>query len=57
MGVVCGAPAFGALAAATGSYRAAFGALALPAALALGLLIWRAVQAAREAGALQNASK
>jgi MFS family permease len=57
MGVVCGAPAFGALAAATGSYRAAFGALALPAALALGLLIWRAVQAAREAAALQNASK
>ncbi len=47
MGVVCGAPAFGALSAAAGSYRAAYAALAVPAALALGLLAWRAVQAAR----------
>ncbi len=49
MGVVCGSPAFGALAGATGSYRIAFAALALPAAVALGLLIWRALQARREA--------
>ena len=48
MGVVCGSPAFGALAGASGSYRIAFAALALPAALALGLLVWRAAQARRE---------
>ncbi|HOB68010.1 MFS transporter [Ottowia sp.] len=51
MGVVCGSPAFGALAGASGSYRLAFAALAVPAALALGLLTWRALQAAREARA------
>ena len=51
MGVVCGSPAFGALAGASGSYRIAFAALALPAALALGLLVWRAAQARREAAA------
>jgi len=44
MGVVCGAPAFGALSAAAGSYRAAYAALTVPAALALGLLAWRAVR-------------
>ena len=49
MGVVCGSPAFGALAGASGSYRIAFAALAVPAVLALGLLVWRARQAAREA--------
>ena len=49
MGVVCGSPAFGALAGASGSYRVAFAALAVPALLALGLLVWRARQAAREA--------
>lgn len=49
LGVVCGSPAFGALAAGSGSYRVAVGALAVPALLALGLLIWRAVQAARDA--------
>ncbi|HMN21240.1 MAG TPA: MFS transporter [Ottowia sp.] len=48
MGVVFGSPAFGALAGASGSYRLAFAALALPAALALALLVWRARQAARE---------
>ena len=51
MGVVCGSPAFGALAGASGSYRIAFAALALPAALALGLLVWRAAQARREPAA------
>ncbi|MCM2252566.1 MAG: MFS transporter, partial [Ramlibacter sp.] len=51
MGVVCGSPAFGALAGATGSYRVAVAALALPAAVALGLLIWRAIRARREAAA------
>ena len=51
MGVVCGSPAFGALAGASGSYRIAFAALALPAALALGLLVWRAEQARREPAA------
>ena len=51
MGVVCGSPAFGALAWASGSYRIAFAALALPAALALGLLVWRAAQARREPAA------
>ena len=57
-GVVCGAPAFGALAGASGSYRVAFVALAVPAALALGLLIWRALQARREAPSItSNASK
>ena len=48
MGVMAGSPAFGALAAASGSYRVAFAALAVPAALALGLLVWRALQARRE---------
>jgi len=43
MGVVLGSPAFGALAGFSGSYRLAFAALALPAALALGLLLWRAL--------------
>ena len=51
MGVVCGSPAFGALAGASGSYRIAFAALALPAALALGLRVWRAAQARREPAA------
>lgn len=51
MGVVFGSPAFGALAGASGSYRVAFAALAVPALLALALLIWRARQAAREAAA------
>ena len=51
MGGVCGSPAFGALAGASGSYRIAFAALALPAALALGLLVWRAAQARREPAA------
>ncbi|MCP5259441.1 MFS transporter [Ottowia sp.] len=51
MGVVCGSPTFGALAAGSGSYRVAFAALAVPALVALGLLIWRARQAAREARA------
>ena len=49
MGVVLGSPAFGALAGFSGSYRLAFAALALPAALALGLLLWRAMQVRREA--------
>lgn len=58
LGVVCGAPAFGALSAAVGSYRAGFAALALPAAVGLGLLVWRARQAAREAAETeQNAAK
>lgn len=48
MGVVCGSPAFGALASFSGSYRIAFAALAIPAALALGLLVWRALQVRRE---------
>jgi predicted MFS family arabinose efflux permease len=47
-GVVLGSPAFGALASASGSYRVAFAALALPALLALALLVWRAMQAARK---------
>lgn len=51
MGVVCGSPAFGALAGASGSYRVAFAALALPAAAALALLVWRALQVRREAAA------
>ena len=51
MGVVFGSPAFGLLSGASGSYRLGFAALALPAALALALLIWRARQAAREAAA------
>ena len=34
LGVVCGSPAFGALAAASGSYRIAFTALSVPALLA-----------------------
>ena len=51
MGVVCGSPAFGALAGASGSYRIAFAALALPGALALGLLVWRAARARRETAA------
>lgn len=42
MGVVCGAPIFGALSNAVGSYRIGVAALALPAALALCLLLWRA---------------
>lgn len=50
MGVVCGAPAFGALSSAAGSYRVGFAALAIPASLALGLLLWRAHRAARAAG-------
>ena len=49
MGVVCGSPAFGALASASGSYRVAFAGLALPAFIALSLLAWRAVQARRDA--------
>lgn len=52
LGVVCGSPAFGALASASGSYRVAFAALAVPALGALGLLVWRARQAAREARAV-----
>ena len=48
-GVVAGAPAFGALAGASGSYRVAFAALTIPAALALSLLVWRAAQVRREA--------
>lgn len=39
MGVVCGAPAFGALSSATGSYRMGIAALAVSAALALTLLL------------------
>lgn len=49
LGVVVGSPAFGALASASGSYHVAFAALALPALVALGLLVWRAMQAARGA--------
>ena len=49
LGVVCGSPAFGAVASASGSYRVAFATLALPAAAALALLVWRALQARREA--------
>lgn len=49
LGVVCGSPAFGALAAGSGSYRVAVGALAVPALLALGLLIWRAMQVRKAA--------
>ena len=49
LGVVLGAPSFGALASSSGSYRVAFAALAVPAMLALALLVWRAVQARREA--------
>ncbi len=47
MGVVCGSPAFGSLASASGSYRVAFAALAAPAAVALALLAWRALKASR----------
>jgi len=47
MGVVCGSPAFGAVAGLSGSYRVAVAALAVPAALALALLVWRAIQARR----------
>lgn len=53
-GVVCGAPAFGAVASGTGSYRIAFALLALPAALGLGLLVWREWQVRRAA---RNAPK
>lgn len=49
LGVVLGSPAFGALASASSNYRIAFAALAAPAAVALALLIWRAMQARREA--------
>ena len=38
-GVVIGSPSFGALASASGSYRVAFAALALPALVAVGLLV------------------
>lgn len=55
LGVVLGSPAFGALAAGSGSYRLAFAALAVPAALALALLVWRALQARRET--LREATK
>ena len=48
MGVMAGSPAFGALAGASGSYRVAFAALVVPAALALALLVWRALQVRRE---------
>lgn len=48
MGVVFGSPAFGALAGVSGSYRVAFAALALPAVLALALLVWRALRMRRE---------
>ncbi|MCZ2104997.1 MAG: MFS transporter [Burkholderiales bacterium] len=48
MGVVFGAPAFGAIASASGSYRVSVAALAVPAALALALLVWRARQVQRE---------
>ncbi|MBK8667721.1 MAG: MFS transporter [Burkholderiales bacterium] len=54
MGVMAGSPAFGALAGASGSYRVAFAALVVPAALALALLVWRALQVRREAA---NAAK
>ena len=54
MGVVVGSPTFGALASATGSYRVAFAMLTVPAALALGLLVWRAVQARRGAPAVAS---
>lgn len=46
MGVVCGAPAFGALSSASGSFRVGFVGLAIPAAVALGLLLWRASRSA-----------
>lgn len=49
MGVVCGSSAFGLVASLSDSYRVAFAALAIPAALALGLLVWRALQVRREA--------
>lgn len=52
MGVVCGSPAFGWIASGSGSYRIAFAALAVPAALALALLVWRARQAQREGAAV-----
>ncbi|MGB3069102.1 MAG: MFS transporter [Ottowia sp.] len=42
LGVVCGAPALGALSSAAGSYRVGFAALAVPALAALVLLLWRA---------------
>lgn len=42
MGVVCGAPALGALSSAAGSYRVGFAALAVPALAALALLLWQA---------------
>lgn len=54
MGVVCGSPAFGLLASGSGSYRMAFAGLALPAALALGLLVWRALQVRCEAAAAKT---
>ncbi len=50
MGVVCGAPAFGALSSASGSFRVGFVGLAIPAAVALGLLLWRASRSARPVG-------
>jgi MFS family permease len=46
-GVVLGAPAFGALASASGDYRIAFAALAVPALLSLAVLVWQARQTAR----------
>jgi len=49
LGVVVGSPTFGALAGASGSYGVAFAALGVPALVGLALLVWRAVQAAREA--------
>lgn len=45
MGVVCGAPAFGALSNAVGSYRVGFIGLTVPALVALALLLWRARRA------------
>lgn len=50
MGVVIGSPLFGALAAASGNYRVSVAALAVPAAIALALLIWRALQVRRQQG-------
>lgn len=54
LGVVCGSPAFGALAGLAGSYRVAVAALAVPALLALGLLLWRVLQVRREVVLLQK---
>lgn len=56
LGVVCGAPAFGALSSAAGSYKVGFAVLAIPAALALLLLVWRGKVAAR-AAAVTDAGK